>query len=69
MMEVSEVNKPTRTEDAVLITVPTAMRQVNMSRANVMKLAAEAKAIVRFNRMVRINADRFYSYIIKEYGC
>lgn len=61
------MNKPTRNECAKYKTVDQVMKETNLCRGNVMKLAADADSILRIGRAVRINADQFYLYLEREY--
>lgn len=47
--------------------VPTACGLINVSRKTLMKIAAEAGAIVRFGKSVRIDMPELYKYIDATY--
>ena len=63
------MNKPVRHEEARYKTVDMIIKETNLCRSRVMTLASEADAIIRIGRAVRINSDKFFKYVDREYGC
>lgn len=63
------MNKPERNSNGKYKTVDLVMKDTNLCRSNVIKLATEANALIRIGRAVRINAEKLYAYIDREYGC
>ena len=61
------MQKPDRNENARYLTIPQMMRETNLGRDLVNRLAEEADAVIRIGRAVRINADKFYKYVEFEY--
>ncbi|SEQ71859.1 hypothetical protein SAMN02910369_02316 [Lachnospiraceae bacterium NE2001] len=62
------MNKPVRSDEALYKTVDQLMRETNLCRGNVMKIASESDSILRIGRAVRINVKKFYDYLEMEYG-
>lgn len=62
------MNKPVRSDEALYKTVDQIMRETNLCRGNVMKIASESDSILRIGRAVRINVKKFYDYLEMEYG-
>ena len=63
------MNKPERNSDGRYKTIDYVMKETNLCRSNVIKLATEANALIRIGRAVRINAEKLYTYIDQVYGC
>lgn len=53
---------PNRNENAEFITVKTAMQKLNLCRANTVKLAKEANALLRYGNVQRINWNKLNGY-------
>ena len=53
--------------NALSLTDKQAQARYNMSRAGVMKLAEEARAVIRYGKRLRINREKLDAYIVKEY--
>ena len=62
------MNKPVRSDEALYKTVDQIMRETNLCRGNVMKIASESDSILKIGRAVRINVKKFYDYLEMEYG-
>lgn len=56
-----------RDENGLFLTDKQAQQRYNMSRAGVMRLAEEAKAIIRFGKRLRIDVEKCDSYLRREY--
>lgn len=57
-------------DDARYQPVPNACRKVNVGRNTLMRIAAEANAIVRIGKSVRIDMPTLFTYIDDVYrGC
>lgn len=61
------MNKPDRNSNAVYKTVSQIMKETNLCRNSVMRIAAEADSLIRIGRAVRINSLKFYNYMETEY--
>ena len=61
------MNKPDRNPEGKYLTVDQVMKQTNLCRGTVVRIAKEADSIRRIGRAVRINTDRFFTYFDKEY--
>lgn len=58
---------PNRNEKAGFITVPMAMQELNLCRSSTVKLALEARALIRYGNCQRINIEKLKAYFVKEY--
>lgn len=56
-----------RDENGLFLTDKQAQLRYNMSRAGVMQLAEEARAIIRFGKRLRIDVERCDNYLRREY--
>lgn len=63
------MNTPNRNENARYKTIDQMMQETNMCRDSVKKIALEADALIKYGRVVRILAAKFYQYLDKEYKC
>ncbi len=61
------MRKPERNSEARYRTIDDIVRDVNLCDTTVMRLASEAEAIIRVGRATRINAERFFDYLEREY--
>lgn len=59
--------KPVRNDDALYRTVDQVMKETNLCRQTVMRIAEEAESVLRIGRSVRINTVKLYDYMEKEY--
>ena len=62
------MNKLQENANAVFRTIQGIKAETNLSRKLIMQIAEEAGAIVRYGRVIRIDAERFYEYLRKEAG-
>lgn len=53
---------PNRNENADFLTIPMAMQKLNLCRSNVIKLAKEAGALLRYGKVQRINWKKLNDY-------
>lgn len=58
---------PNRNENAEFLTVSMTMKELNMCRANTLKLATEAKALFRYRNAQRIDWNKLSSYFKENY--
>lgn len=58
---------PNRNENAEFWTVSMAMKEMNLCRASIVKLAKEAGALYRYGNAQRINMQKMKEYFLKEY--
>ena len=63
------MNKPVRHEQALYRTIDQIMRETNLCRGTVVKIAEDADSVLRIGRAVRINAEKFYKYFELIYRC
>ena len=61
------MRKPVRNDEARYRTVEDIVKDVNLCYDTVLRLASEAEAIIRVGRATRINAERFFDYLEREY--
>lgn len=59
--------KAIRNDDAIYKTVEQVMKETNICRRSLLKLASEADSLIRIGRIIRINTTKFYEYLEKEY--
>lgn len=59
--------KPVRNDDALYRTVDQVIKETNLCRQTVMRIAEEAESVLRIGRSVRINTVKLYDYMEKEY--
>ena len=57
---------PNRNENAEFLSVPMAMRKLNLCRSNTVKLAAEAGALLRYGKAQRIDWNKLSEYFKRE---
>ena len=55
-----KMNKPVRYEDATYKTVDQVIADTNLCRRKVIQLVEEAGALIRIDRLIRINATKIY---------
>lgn len=60
------MNKLQENTNAPLRTVQGIKDETNLSRNLIMQIAEEANALIKYGRVVRIDAERFYKYLRKE---
>ena len=60
--------KVNRNDEAVYLTIPQVQQKTNLCRSTIMRLAAEANAMIRVGRAIRINSSKLLKYIDKEYS-
>ena len=58
---------PVRHDDGPYLTVDQIQRQTNLCRATILRLATEAKAMLRIGKAIRINSEKLFKYMEKEY--
>lgn len=58
---------PNRNDDAKYKTVDQLIKETNLCKDSVRKIAEEAGALIKFGRSVRIISHKFYSYLETEY--
>ena len=58
---------PVRNDNAPYLTVAQIQRQTNLCRATIIRLATEAKAMIRIGKAIRINSEKLFKYMEKEY--
>lgn len=59
--------KAIRNDDAIYKTVEQVMKETNICRRSLLKLASEADSLIRIGRIIRINTTKLYEYLEKEY--
>ena len=59
--------KAIRNDDAIYKTVEQVMKETNICRRSLLKLASEADSLIRIGRIIRINTAKLYEYLEKEY--
>ena len=62
------MNKPVRNDEAIYKTIDQLMKETNLCRRMVLRIASEADSIIRIGRAVRINSPKFYKYMEMEYS-
>ena len=65
--EMLSMQKPNRNAAARYKTVPQMMNETNLCRATVVRLAKEAGAYICVGRAVRVDSEKFFEYVGKEY--
>ncbi len=58
---------PNRNEKAEFWTVSMAMKELNMCRANTVRLASEAGALLRYGNSQRVNWSKLNNYFKENY--
>jgi hypothetical protein len=56
-----------RNESAPFITVEMAQKRYNLSRGNVMKVAQDSGALIRFGRACRVNVEKCDAYFVSNF--
>lgn len=56
-----------RTSNGVLLTLDQASELANLGTQTTRRIAAEANAIRRFGRCIRIDREQFFGYIARNY--
>lgn len=62
------MNKPVRNNNARFVTPEMAKRRYNLCRENIIKLAKESGALVKYGRSVRVDVEKMDAYLINEYA-
>lgn len=62
------MNKPIRNDNARFVTAAMATGRYNLCKENVLKLAKEAGALIRYGRNVRIDVEKLDAYFVREYA-
>lgn len=62
------MNKPLRNDGARFVTPEMAKGRYNLCRKNIIKLAKESGALVKYGRAVRIDVEKMDAYLIDEYA-
>ena len=62
------MNKPMRNTEARFITMEMAKDRYNLCRDNIIKLAQESGALIRYGRAVRIDVEKLDKHFVTEYA-
>ena len=62
------MRRPIRHANAKYRTVDQMVEATNLCRGTVVRLAKEARAYLTIGRAVRIDSDRFFEHVEKEYA-
>ena len=57
-----------RNKEALLVTVPMLVQELNINKTKVRKIAEEAGALYKYGRLVRIDKNRFLEYFFETYA-
>ena len=61
------MNRPIRNNEAKYKTVDQIIADVNLCRNTVVRIAKDAGAYIHIGRAVRIESDKFFDYVAREY--
>lgn len=56
-----------RNKEALLVTVPMLVQELNINKAKIRQLAEEAEAVYKYGRLVRIDKNKFLKYFLETY--
>ena len=57
-----------RNKEAMLVTVPMLVQELNINKTKVRKIAEDAGALYKYGRLVRIDRNRFLEYFFETYA-
>ena len=61
------MRKPVRNDEAKYRTIDSLSKEVNLCNNTVLRLAREADAVIKVGRTTRVNSERFFEYLEREY--
>jgi len=57
-----------RNKEALLVTVPMLVQELNINKTKIRKIAEEAGAVYKYGRLVRIDRNKFLNYFFETYA-